>query len=59
MSEVAVMGMDLAKSVFQVHGVDEQGQTVLQRRLSRGQVLKLFERCCQINCTCCGMRRRG
>ena len=42
MSEVAVIGLDLAKSVFQVHGVDAQGQTVMRRRLSRGQVLKLF-----------------
>lgn len=44
MSEVAVIGLDLAKSVFQVHGVDAQGQTVLRRRLSRGQLLKLFEK---------------
>ncbi len=44
MSEVAVIGLDLAKSVFQVHGIDVQGQVVLRRRLSRGQVLKLFEK---------------
>ncbi|MEL7188005.1 MAG: transposase, partial [Pseudomonadota bacterium] len=44
MSEVAVIGLDLAKSVFQVHGVDAEGQAVLRRRLSRGQVLKLFEK---------------
>lgn len=44
MSEVAVVGLDLAKSVFQVHGIDAEGQNVLRRRLSRGQVLKLFEK---------------
>lgn len=44
MSEVAVIGLDLAKSVFQVHGIDAEGQNVLRRRLSRGQVLKLFEK---------------
>lgn len=44
MDEVAVIGLDLAKSVFQVHGVDMQGHIVMRRRLSRGQVLKLFEK---------------
>lgn len=44
MSKVSVMGLDLAKSVFQVHGVDEQGRVAPRRRLSRGQVLKLFEK---------------
>lgn len=44
MSEVTVIGLDLAKSVFQVHGVDAQGQVVLRRRLTRRQVLKLFEK---------------
>jgi transposase len=35
-------GIDLAKSVFQVHGVDASGQVVVQRQLRRGQVLKVF-----------------
>jgi transposase len=39
---VKVIGLDIAKSVFQVHGVDETGQTVLRRRLRRYDVLKLF-----------------
>jgi transposase len=37
-------GIDLAKSVFQVHGVDAGGQVVAQRQLRRGQVLKFFAR---------------
>jgi hypothetical protein len=32
---IRVIGLDIAKSVFQVHGVDEARQAVLQRRLPR------------------------
>jgi transposase len=35
-------GIDLAKSVLQVHGVDASGAVVVQRQLRRGQVLKFF-----------------
>ena len=35
-------GIDLAKSVFQVHGVDAQGRVVVQRQLKRAQLLKFF-----------------
>lgn len=35
-------GIDLAKSVFQVHGVDAEERVVMQRQLRRGQVLKVF-----------------
>jgi transposase len=35
-------GIDLAKSVFQVHGVSATGEVVAQRQLRRGQVLKFF-----------------
>jgi transposase len=38
------IGLDLAKHVFQVHGVDAQGTTVLRKRLRRGQVLAFFSR---------------
>jgi transposase len=37
-------GIDLAKNVFQVHGVDASGAVVAQRQLRRGQVLKFFAR---------------
>jgi transposase len=37
-----MIGLDLAKSVFQVHGVDEAGQVVVRRQLRRGQVEGFF-----------------
>lgn len=43
MSAVTI-GLDLAKSVFQAHGVDADGRTVLKRRLARGQLLEFFAR---------------
>ena len=42
MEDVAVIGVDLAKSVFQVHGIDGQGQVVLRQRLSRAKLLPFF-----------------
>ena len=36
------VGIDLAKQVFQVHGVDCQGKAVLRKRLKREQLLKFF-----------------
>ena len=42
MSEVSVIGLDLAKHVFQVHGADAAGRTVLRKRLRRAQVLEFF-----------------
>ena len=44
MEDVAVVGVDLAKSVFQVHGIDAQGQIVLRRKLSRTKLLSFFEK---------------
>ena len=42
MEDVAVVGIDLAKSVFQVHGIDARGEVVLRRRLSRAKLLAFF-----------------
>lgn len=42
MSEIVTIGLDIAKSVFQVHGVDAEGQVVVTRQLKRGQMLKFF-----------------
>jgi transposase len=39
---VKVIGLDIAKNVFQVHGVNEAGEVVLRRRLRRSDVLRLF-----------------
>jgi len=54
--DITTIGFDIAKSVFQVHGVDGAGEVVLRRRLSRGQVLALFERLppCLVGMEACG-----
>jgi hypothetical protein len=44
MSEITTIGLDLGKHVFQVHGIDAAGRTVLRKRLRRGQVLAFFRR---------------
>ena len=41
--EVSTIGLDIAKTVFQVHGVDALGEAVIVRQLRRGQVLRFFE----------------
>lgn len=49
MEHVSIIGFDTAKSVFQVHGVDERGDCKLVRRLKRREVLPFFEK--QPSCT--------
>ena len=44
MNEVTTIGVDLAKTVFQVHGIDALGQVVVRRQLRRSQVLPFFEK---------------
>ena len=44
MDQPTIIGLDLAKTVFQVHGVSEDGAAVLRRQLRRGQVLAFFAR---------------
>ena len=41
--QVTTLGIDLAKNVFQVHGVDAAGKVVITKKLRRSQVLPLFE----------------
>ena len=43
MANVAVLGIDIAKNVFQLHGVDADGQVVLRRRVMRDQLLQVTE----------------
>lgn len=40
---VTTIGLDLAKNVFQVHGVNENGEVAFNRALRRAQVLSFFE----------------
>ena len=42
MEQIRIVGLDIAKSVFQVHGVDAEGEVVVCRRLKRSRVLPFF-----------------
>jgi transposase len=42
--KVTRIGLDLAKNVFQVHGVDRNERVVVRKRLSRTQVEPFFEK---------------
>ena len=44
MQTVSTIGLDIAKSVFQVHGVDANGLVVIRRQLKRRYVLAFFEK---------------
>ena len=44
MTDVITIGVDLAKNVFQVHGVDVAGGVVFRRQLRRGQMLPFFKK---------------
>lgn len=56
MNEISVIGLDLAKNVFQVHGVDASGQTVVRRQLKRSQMQRFFAQLapCLIGMEACG-----
>ena len=44
MKQVSRIGLDLAKNVFQVHGIDEAGEVVVRRQLRRSQVIPFFNK---------------
>jgi transposase len=44
MQAIATIGLDIAKSVFQVHGVDAAGHVVIRRQLKRRYVVPFFEK---------------
>jgi transposase len=44
MQAITTIGLDIAKSVFQVHGVDADGQVIIRRQLKRRYVLAFFEK---------------
>jgi len=54
--QLTTIGLDIAKHVFQVHGVDQHGMAVLRKRLSRGRVLAFFANLprCVIGLEACG-----
>ena len=56
MNNITTIGLDLAKNVFQVHGMDGKEETVLRKKIRRGQVLKFFATFppCLIGMEACG-----
>lgn len=56
MSKISVIGLDLAKNVLQVHAVDDKGETVLRKQLSRAQMPRFFAQLppCLIGMEACG-----
>lgn len=54
--KLTTIGIDLAKNVFQVHGADEKGKTVLKKQFRRAQVLPFFANLtpCKIGLEACG-----
>jgi hypothetical protein len=43
MQTITVVGVDIAKSVFQVHAIGADGQVAIRRRLRRGEVTRFFQ----------------
>jgi len=56
MNKISVIGLDLAKNVFQVHGVDCDGEVVMRKQLKRSQVRRFFANLepCLIGMEACG-----
>ena len=44
MQTVTTIGLDIAKSVFQVHGIDAEGKVLIRRQLKRRYVLAFFQK---------------
>ena len=44
MNKITTIGLDIAKNVFQLHGIDADGQVVLRKSLRRGQMRRFFEK---------------
>ena len=56
MSEVSIIGLDIAKNVVQAHGADARGKALFSLRLTRGKVLEFFaaQLACTIAMEACG-----
>jgi transposase len=44
MHTITTIGLDIAKSLFQVHGIDAQGKVIIHRQLKRRYVLAFFQK---------------
>ena len=56
MSEVIIIGLDIAKHVFHAHGADERGRAIFSKRISRGKLLDFFasQPSCTVALEACG-----
>ena len=54
--EISTLGLDLAKNVFQVHGVSATGEVVVRKTLRRAQMLRYFAKLppCLVGTEACG-----
>ena len=57
--KITTVGIDLAKNVFQVHGVDERGKAVLRKQLRRAQVAGIFCKSAAVRDWYGGLRQRA
>ena len=57
MNKISVIGLDLAKNVFQVHGIDLHGEVIVRKQLKRSQLRQFFAKLepCLIGMEACGM----
>jgi transposase len=56
MQAITTIGLDIAKSVFQVHGIDAEGNVITRRQLKRRYVLVFFQKLppCLVGVEACG-----
>lgn len=56
MNNISVIGLDLAKNIFQVHGIDSSGKILIRKKLKRSEVLKFFSQLplCLVGMEACG-----
>jgi len=54
--EISTIGLDLAKSVFQVHAINDAGEVIVRKTLRRSQVLSFFAKLppCLVGMEACG-----
>jgi transposase len=58
--QITTIGLDIAKNVFQVHGIDSQEKVVVRKQLRRSQVMAFFKALspCLIGMEACAVNRR-
>src|SRR5665213_2054568 len=58
MQDIRIVGLDIAKSVFQVHGIDDEGEVVVRQQLKRSRVLGFFKKLSRCLVSSCRSSRR-